>query len=114
MTDAGGIRRDSGDTISSCEDDKRERVAHSHLVKYRCQRPGLSSACSGVTNRVKTVRGGLSSAVATIAGSTRSIQGVAQIPPAANRFCISTDKWNALEISSNDCGSAMTLRVPVE
>src|SRR3954469_6196894 len=103
MTDAGGIRRDSGDTISSCEDDKRERVAHSHLVKYRCQRPGLSCACRGVTNRVNTVRGGFSSATATIAGSTRSIHGVVQMPPGANKFCMSMDSWTAFEIGSSDC-----------
>jgi len=109
MTVAGGIRRDRGDTISSCEDDKRDRVAQSHLV---CQRPGLSSAFIGVINRVKTVRGGLRSAIPTITGSTRSIQGVCQIPPGANRFCISMDRWTAFEIGSNDCGSAMILRVP--
>jgi len=86
---AGGTRRDSGGTISSCEGDKRERVAHSHLVKYRCQRPGLSPGCNGVTNRVNTVRGGFSSAIVTIAGRTFSIQGVPQIPPGANRFCMS-------------------------
>jgi hypothetical protein len=91
-TVAGGINRHKGSTISSWEGGKRERVAHSHLVKYRCHRPGLSSAFSGVTNRVKTVRAGLSSAMATIAGSTRSIQGVAQIPPGANKFCMSIDR----------------------
>jgi hypothetical protein len=55
-TMAGGIRRDSAGTISSCAPGRRERVAHSHLLKYRCHRPGLSCACRGVINRVNTVR----------------------------------------------------------
>src|ERR1700716_2095636 len=107
MTVAGGIKRDRDGTISSWEGHNCERVAHSHLVKYRCQRPGLSSALRGVINRVKTVRGGLISAISTMIGSTRSIQGVSQTPPGANTFCISMDKWTAFEIGSNDCGSAM-------
>src|SRR5258708_40114026 len=103
MTVAGGIRRDRGDTISNCEDDKRERVAQSHLLKYRCQRPGLSSALRGVMNRVKTVRGGLSSAIPTMSGSTRSIQVLSHIPPGANRFCIALASSTAFEIASDDC-----------
>ena len=55
MTAARGIRRDRGNAISSCEDNKRDR---SH-TRYRCQRPDLSSAFTGVINRVKIVRGGL-------------------------------------------------------
>src|SRR3979409_1800932 len=107
MIVAGGIRRDSGDTISSCDDAKQERVAHSHLVKYRCQRPG---SVIGFYGRVETVRGGLGSAIPTMTGSTRSIQGVSQIPPGANRFCISMDRCTAFESGSDDCGSAIIFR----
>ena len=59
---------------------------------------------------MNTVRLGLSSATETIAGSTCSIQGVAEMPPGANKFCMSTDRWTAFEIGSSDCGSAITLR----
>jgi hypothetical protein len=47
-TVAGGIKRDSVDTISNCEDEKRERVANSHLVKYRCARWFLLLWCVAV------------------------------------------------------------------
>jgi hypothetical protein len=92
---AGGAKRAKLGTTSSSDARSWDRVVHSHFLKYRCHLPGRSSQLRGGMKRVRTVRGGLNSIIATMLGRTRSIQGVSQIPPRSKMFCMSTDRCAA-------------------
>lgn len=90
----------SGETISRAPGGSRGCVAQSQRVKYRCQRPGRSSADTGVIKRVNTVRAALCATKRAMPGTTRSIQGVGQMPADEKMFCMSMLRCTAFEIVS--------------